>query len=103
MKPADVLYVKHCYPLVDLKLKEADCIEIIKKAGLPIPVKSGCFYCPFQSKAKWVDLYKKHPDLWELSKKLEANADDTFNRKSNNKRVPLSYIEDAQKHQTIFR
>ena len=45
------------------------------------------------------DLYKKHPDLWELSKKLEANADDTFNRKSNNKRVPLSYIEDAQKHQ----
>ena len=54
MKPADVLYVKHCYPLVDLKLKEADCIEIIKKAGLPIPVKSGCFYCPFQSKAKWV-------------------------------------------------
>ena len=30
-----------------------------------MPVKSGCFYCPFQRKSRWIDLLRNHPELYE--------------------------------------
>ncbi len=37
------------YPLIDAGMSRDDCIEIIKKAGLPVPDKSACWFCPFGS------------------------------------------------------
>jgi hypothetical protein len=44
------------YPLVDWGLDLGDCIEIIKRAGLPVPVKSACYFCPNQQPAEVADL-----------------------------------------------
>jgi hypothetical protein len=32
--------------------------------GWPDPVKSGCYFCPFQSPREWSVLYHTHPDLF---------------------------------------
>ncbi|MBD2745809.1 hypothetical protein IC232_03770 [Microvirga sp. BT688] len=48
------------YPLRELGWKREDCIARIKKAGLPVPVKSACFFCP---------VTKPH-ELHELEKPL---------------------------------
>lgn len=61
------------YPLLDDHITREQCKEIIKSHGWPLPVKSGCYYCPFQSKKKWRELRANHPDLFILSEKLEQN------------------------------
>jgi len=74
MKDSPVPYVTNLYPLVDLKVTRAGCVEVIEKEGLPVPVKSGCFFCPFNSAGRWRWLYETHPDLYERAEALEENS-----------------------------
>lgn len=60
------------YPLLDLGLRREDCIQIIAAAGLPIPPKSSCFFCPFKTLAAWREQCRNEPELFEKSAKLEA-------------------------------
>jgi hypothetical protein len=62
------------YPLIELNLNREGCIKIIKDAGLPVPVKSGCFFCPFTPKQGWLNLLKNHPDLYAKAEALEKNG-----------------------------
>lgn len=60
------------WPLIEAGVDRAGCIEIIKAHDLPIPIKSGCYICPFQRRAQWVELRRSHPDLFCRAQKLEA-------------------------------
>lgn len=62
------------YPLVEKKLKRDDCVRIIEESGWPVPIKSGCFYCPFQRVDQWKTLRWQHPKLWERAKEMEKNG-----------------------------
>lgn len=62
------------YPLIERDIDRQGCIEIIKAEGLPVPRKSGCFYCPFQSKPQWIALRREHPDLFQIAVNLEQNG-----------------------------
>lgn len=73
MKPAREDYVTNLYPLIDYKINREECINLIKKARLPIPVKSGCYFCPYNNMERWSDIHKKHPDLFKYSMKIEEN------------------------------
>jgi hypothetical protein len=57
-----------------MNIDREGCKRIIKEAGLPIPVKSGCYFCPFQSKESLLRLLKKHPDLYAKAEALEKNC-----------------------------
>lgn len=59
------------YPLLDLGLSRTDCMKIISDAGLPVPPKSSCFFCPFHSEDVWRDLRKNEPELFEKAQYLE--------------------------------
>ena len=43
--PDDVRYM-HWYPLQEWGWDREQCKEEIRKAGLPVPLKSACFFCP---------------------------------------------------------
>lgn len=62
------------YPLVDWGLDRAACARAIREAGLPVPVKSACFYCPASKKHEIVELRVRHPELLARALALEANA-----------------------------
>ncbi|MGC8585699.1 MAG: phosphoadenosine phosphosulfate reductase family protein [Thermoplasmata archaeon] len=62
------------YPLIERKITRNGCIDIIKNAGWEIPVKSGCFFCPFQTRREWYWLRYTHPDLWQKAIALEKNG-----------------------------
>ncbi len=62
------------FPLLDFNFNRKKCIETIKRAGLPVPVKSGCYICPFQSKRVWRELLDKHPELFKKAREIEENA-----------------------------
>jgi len=62
------------YPLVERGITRAGCVDIISNAGLVVPSKSGCYICPFQSRARTIELYRKHPDLFERAARLEESS-----------------------------
>lgn len=59
------------YPLLDLNLRRSDCERIIRKAGLPVPPKSSCFFCPFHRPQFFRDLRRQEPDEFEKACQLE--------------------------------
>lgn len=59
------------YPLLDLGLRRTDCEEIIRNAGLPVPPKSSCFFCPFHRPLTWQELRRDEPDLFAKAQQLE--------------------------------
>jgi hypothetical protein len=67
------------YPLIGtpaehdtgLRLTRLDCQRIIKSAGLPVPPKSACWFCPMQRPEGWHDRRRTQPELFEKACGLE--------------------------------
>ncbi len=74
MKDSQVDYVTNLYPLIDAKIDRDGCIDLIKSEGLPVPPKSGCYFCPFNNHDRWKSLLESHPDLYQKSIELEENS-----------------------------
>ena len=74
MKDSRVDYVTNLYPLIDRRITREGCIEIIEEAGLPIPPRSSCFFCPFNSADRWRWLFENHPDLYDKAVALEEHS-----------------------------
>ena len=74
MKDSRADYVTNVYPLIDWKMTRADCIALIESEGLAVPVKSGCFFCPFNSLERWTWIHDEHPELFERAIALEENS-----------------------------
>ncbi len=67
-------FITNQYPLLEWKLTRPKCIELIQDAGLPVPKKSGCFFCPFNSKGRWRWIYENHNELYQKAVALEENS-----------------------------
>ncbi len=63
------------HPLVEWGWDRAKCIEAIKRAGLPVPTKSACFFCPASTKSEVKALSREHPDLFARAVAMEQNAE----------------------------
>ena len=59
------------YPLIDLRLYRRDCMRIIADAGLPVPPKSSCWFCPFHRRDEWVTMKREQPELFGRAVELE--------------------------------
>jgi hypothetical protein len=64
-------FVKKEYPLIDLMLTRAMCQKAIQDAGLPIPPKSSCWFCPYFRKQDWIHLRQNEPELFDRAIHLE--------------------------------
>lgn len=62
------------YPLITHGIDREGCKELIRSAGLPIPRKSGCYFCPFTPKAGWIELLQNHRELYLEAEKFEKNC-----------------------------
>lgn len=60
------------YPLIDLRLSRDQCAALIAHAGLPVPPKSSCWFCPFHRPSVWMRLRVEEPELFEKAANLEA-------------------------------
>ena len=73
------------YPLIDLPagagpglhLRRIDCQRLIREAGLPVPPKSSCYFCPFHREHTWFEMRRTRPALFEKAASLE----DLLNRR----------------------
>jgi len=62
------------YPLIELGLTRADCRAIIEAEGLPVPPKSACWFCPFQSRNRWQWRAIERPEEFERACRLEEDV-----------------------------
>jgi hypothetical protein len=61
----------NAYPLIDLNLDREACKRIIAEAGLPVPPKSSCYFCPFHTLDVWRRMRRDEPELFAKSVALE--------------------------------
>lgn len=64
---------KREHVLIDMHLRRDDCKRIIDEAGLPVPPKSSCFFCPFQKRYEWQELKRKSPELFQQAVEIEEH------------------------------
>lgn len=62
------------YPLRQWQMDRDACIRAIERAGLPVPHKSACFFCPSTKPAELIQLAKRHPNLARRAVELEDRA-----------------------------
>jgi 3'-phosphoadenosine 5'-phosphosulfate sulfotransferase (PAPS reductase)/FAD synthetase len=65
--------IENRFPLLELEIDRDGCKQIIKDYGLPVPIKSGCWFCPFQRIGQWKKLRRIHPELFCKAQQLENN------------------------------
>ncbi|HEX3313437.1 MAG TPA: hypothetical protein VHR72_01045, partial [Gemmataceae bacterium] len=71
----DEHYFTYWYPLLsDWRMDRAACEQVIRDAGLPVPPKSSCWFCPASKKAEILWLREHHPQLLERALKIERTA-----------------------------
>lgn len=59
------------YPLREYKFDRKTCGQVIVDAGLPLPPKSACFFCPAMHKIEIVRLAATDPDMYLLAVAME--------------------------------
>ena len=69
----DTKYRKE-YPLIDWGWEREDCLAAIRDAGLPLPGKSSCFFCPAMKHREIRTLYHRHRELYDRAIAIEDNA-----------------------------
>jgi hypothetical protein len=64
------------YPLIELRLTRQDCMNIISRAGLPVPRKSSCFFCPYHRITEWQRMKREEPELFQKAVEVERKLND---------------------------
>jgi len=80
MKESRLPRIKNIYPLINLGMSRGDCIDWLKSKGFPVPVKSSCNFCPYQSDAAWKDLKKNYKGAFSEAVKVDRAIRDSSKR-----------------------
>jgi hypothetical protein len=70
----DKPYERRTYPLIEdfaQPLTRNNCETVIREAGLVVPPKSACWFCPFLKPSNWAEMRRDHPALFLKCVELE--------------------------------
>jgi hypothetical protein len=67
-------FFTYWYPLMEWGFDRERCKKVIADAGLPVPVKSACWFCPASKRHEILRLRETHPELLERALAIERNA-----------------------------
>lgn len=62
---------RYDYPLIDLQMWRDQLVNVYAEAGIPTPPKSACFYCPFSSRSRWIELKRNHPERFQKAVEMQ--------------------------------
>lgn len=98
-KPSGIEWIEHRFPLLmDVPMRRGECVEIVRRAGLPDPPRSSCWCCPHRSDAEWAALpaeeFQKAVSLEAAIRQRDSNV---FLHRA---RVPLGEVDLAGSKQS---
>lgn len=63
-KDSDVSYIRHEFPLLDMKWTRQHCLDYLAASGWETTPKSACIGCPFHHDSQWRDIRDNDPEGW---------------------------------------
>lgn len=69
--------IKSVFPFREDGITKADVFRMLNSAGLGVPKyyewrsRSGCYFCFFQRKIEWVELYERYPEYFSKAMEYE--------------------------------
>lgn len=72
--PEDDKYL-YRYPLIEWNWGREECVDVIKRAGLPSCGKSACYFCPSSKSWEILALARNHPNLAARAIAMENNSE----------------------------
>ena len=61
-------------------MRRSDLLNWYKNNSIPIPVKSSCTFCPFQSDVNWLEMKRNEPDEFNDAVKIDKVIRDSTKR-----------------------
>jgi hypothetical protein len=78
MKPSQVKYITHVWPLIENNFSRNDCIKWMSQRGYDKPPRSACYFCPYHSNAEWKRIKNELPKYFQKAidyeRKMQAAA-----------------------------
>lgn len=71
---ADARQYEYWYALQEWGIDRIECLRLIAMAGLPVPMKSACWFCPASKKSEVIWLRDTHPLLFLRAIAMENRA-----------------------------
>lgn len=72
----DEKWERRVYPLLHMGLNRRDCMDVIASAGLQVPPKSSCWFCPYHKPSTWAEMGRDEPELFARAQQLEDTLND---------------------------
>lgn len=76
-KPIREWWARSEFPLLDLRMRRADCERWLAEHGYDTPPKSACVICPYRSDANWRQVRDTDPAGWAAAQRYDAAIRDT--------------------------
>jgi len=102
VKPPKEKYLRHVYPLIELRFNRKMCAELLRTSGWNIPEKSGCKICPFLGKRLKTLSVTEQDELSILDELLRPGIkSDKKNRQYflSSRRIPIRQILETERKQ----
>jgi len=99
MKPSDVKYITHRWPLIEKRMSRNACIAWLARHDLDIPEKSACVFCPFHNRSAWWSMKSEGSADWQKAVAVDEairKARPPFDLFVHSDRVPLADIRSPQ-------
>jgi len=63
-KPSFEAWQMKPFPLIEMRMRQANCLAWLSRHGYPLPPKSACIGCPFHNDARWRHMRDHDPEAW---------------------------------------
>ncbi len=74
MKPSQHFNVVNKHPII--QFRRGECLSWMYDKGYPLPVKSSCIFCPYQSNSRWNDMKQNHPETFKQAVAVDEKIRD---------------------------
>ena len=74
MKPSQNFNITNMYPIIEYR--RGELMSWMAKQGFPLPVKSSCIFCPYQSNSRWNNMKNEYPDTFDQAVKVDERIRD---------------------------
>lgn len=95
MKPSDVKYITHRWPLIEKRMSRNACIAWLARHDLDVPDKSACVFCPFHNRQAWYQMKRENGADWQKAVAVDEairKARPPFDLFVHSDRIPLADI-----------
>lgn len=109
MKESGLYNIDYFYPLIYHSMSRTDCINFFKENNFPIPIKSGCVFCPYHNNKEWAKQKKYNYDEFKIAVDVDKMIRNNLIKKDksdklyiSSQRKPLDEIDFEDKQLPIF-